>query len=240
MLSGAAHVQVRLRDVKDGVPCVETLVEEAIKILGKAELIEDVRQFSHTVALCLANTSRVCREEEGFFFIYGARVEACIRAAANRSSVRARFGRVSSRSMGGVGFRRAAFYVCICRVSKDLGGSGDLRCRGRVRPWGVVYSLGGGGVVSCVVVAAVVGGVLTTFSGETSVVRSRVRERRVNGDKGGELVRIKKGIEEKGDFPCCACCAGGPRGPVTVSRPVRRLPLRHHRLRTDRWVCIGQ
>lgn len=56
-----AHVQVRLRDVKDGVPCVEALVEESLQILGKAELIEDVRQFSHTVALCLANTSRVCR-----------------------------------------------------------------------------------------------------------------------------------------------------------------------------------
>lgn len=65
----AAHVQVRLRDVKDGVPCVETLVEEAIKILGKAELIEDVRQVSHTVVLCLANTSRVCREERGALYI---------------------------------------------------------------------------------------------------------------------------------------------------------------------------
>lgn len=112
-MGGAAHVQVRLRDVKDGVPCVETLFEEAIKILGKAELIEDVRQFSHTVVLCLANTSRVCREEEGF--IYRARVRGLYSRSGESIIGSRQVWWCSLRSMGpavsGFGSRATAVYA---------------------------------------------------------------------------------------------------------------------------------
>ena len=59
------HVQVRLGYIENSVPGVEALVEEAIKILGKTELMENFSQVSHTVELCLVNTSSVCIEGNG-------------------------------------------------------------------------------------------------------------------------------------------------------------------------------
>lgn len=57
------HVQIRLGDIEDGIPCVKALLDKGIEILCKSQLHEYSTQFSHTAGLILAHATRneACR-----------------------------------------------------------------------------------------------------------------------------------------------------------------------------------
>ena len=42
-------VEVGLCDVKNRLPCIKTLLEKVVKVVGDTQLRENVSQFSHTV-----------------------------------------------------------------------------------------------------------------------------------------------------------------------------------------------